>query len=99
MRLHLRTVGQPLVFAKVYDVAPDGTADLINGLVAPIRVDDPTRPVAVTLPGLVHRFDVGHRLRIEITGGDPSFRNGLQGQPVTVLSGPDTTLTLPVTSD
>ncbi|MGZ8177894.1 CocE/NonD family hydrolase [Williamsia sp. SKLECPSW1] len=99
MRLHLRAVGQPLVFAKVYDVAPDGTADLINGLVAPIRVDDPSRPVAVTLPGLVHRFDVGHRLRIEITGGDPSFRNGLQGQPVTVLSGPDTTLTLPVTSD
>ena len=99
MQLRLRAVGQPLVFAKIYDVAPDGSADLINGLVSPIRVADPTKPVTVTLSGLVHRFAVGHRLRIEIAGGDQSFRNGLQGQPVTILSGPGTSLTLPVTSD
>ncbi|MFD0840055.1 S15 peptidase family protein [Williamsia serinedens] len=98
MRLRLRALGQPLVFAKIYDVAPDGSADLINGLVSPIRVADPTEPVTVTLSGLVHRFAVGHRLRVEIAGGDQSFRTGLQGQPVTILSGPDTSLTLPVTS-
>ncbi|MCP2193658.1 CocE/NonD family hydrolase [Williamsia deligens] len=99
MRLRVRAVGQPLVFAKVYDVAPDGTADLINGLVSPVRITDPSTPVTVTLSGLVHRFAVGHRLRVEIAGGDQSFRNGLQGQPVTILSGGDATLTLPVTSD
>ena len=37
--------GQVVLFAKVYDVAPDGTASLINGLVAPVRVADPTKPV------------------------------------------------------
>jgi ABC-2 type transport system ATP-binding protein len=99
MELRLRATGEPLVFAKIYDVAPNGSADLINALVAPIRVADPSNPVPVTLPAIVHRFAVGHRLRVEIAGGDQSFRNGLQGRPVTILSGEGTTLTLPVTSD
>ena len=33
------------------DVAPDGTASLIHGLEAPIRVPDVSKPIALTLPG------------------------------------------------
>ena len=42
--------GQLVLFAKLYDVGPDGTQQLINGLVAPARIADVTRPVHITLP-------------------------------------------------
>ena len=48
--------GQLVLFAKLYDVAPDGTAALINGLVAPVRIPDPTGAVRITLPAVAHRF-------------------------------------------
>ena len=59
---------------ELYDVAPDGTSSLINGLIAPIRISDPSQPVPVTMPAIVHRFEPGHSVRLAITGGDISFR-------------------------
>ena len=79
--------GQLVLFAKLYDVGPDGTAALINGLVAPVRIPDPGQPVTITLPGIAHQFAVGHRIEIMLAGGDVNYRGGLVATPVTVSTG------------
>jgi ABC-2 type transport system ATP-binding protein len=89
----LGPAGQLVLFPKLYDVAPDGSAGLINQLVAPVRVADPTRPVQVTLPAIVHRFAPGHQVRLVVASGDLNYRGGLAAAPVTVTN---RTLTLPV---
>ncbi|MGI8664161.1 MAG: CocE/NonD family hydrolase [Acidimicrobiales bacterium] len=76
-----------VLFAKVYDVAPDGSLTLVNRLVSPMRVDDVTRPVHVQLPGIVHRFDAGHRIRFALATSDFAFGANpslLAAQPVIV---------------
>jgi ABC-2 type transport system ATP-binding protein len=71
--------GSATLFAKLYDVGPDGTAALPSGLVAPLALtglsSDPTSPtsVAVTLPGIVHRFESGHTMRLVISSTDQGF--------------------------
>ncbi len=87
--------GQLVLFVKVLDVAPDGTASLIHGLEAPIRVPDVSKPITVTLPGIVHRFDTGHRVRLVIAGGSDNYRGGLTPVPVTIAGGPGQQLVLP----
>ncbi|MFF8360338.1 CocE/NonD family hydrolase [Rhodococcus erythropolis] len=94
--LRVAAPGQPVVFAKLYDVAPDGTSSLINGLIAPVRISDPSQPVPVTMPAIVHRFEPGHSVRLAITGGDISFRGGLEGMPVTIFADGSGPLELPV---
>ena len=79
--------GQLVFFAKVYDVDASGTAFLINGLVAPIRVADVTRPIHVTLPAFAHRFAAGHRIAVYIAGGDTNYRAGTTPTPVSVTTG------------
>ncbi|WP_250293468.1 CocE/NonD family hydrolase [Streptomyces atroolivaceus] len=88
-----------VLFAKVYDVAPDGTQKLVNRLVAPVRVPDVTRPFTVELPGIVHRYEAGHRLRFVIAGSDTAYFGNRGIKPVTVASAPQDTgvLELPVT--
>ncbi len=76
-----------VVFAKLYDVAPDGSATLINGQVAPVRIVDPNAPVTITMPAIVHRFDTGHSVRLVLSGSDSSFRGGLVPRQVTVAAG------------
>jgi len=89
--------GDLVVFAKLYDVAPDGTASLIHGLVAPARVADVNASVRILLPGVVHRFAKGDRLRIVIAGGDLNYRGGLVSTPVEITTGnTGQVLTLPV---
>jgi ABC-2 type transport system ATP-binding protein len=88
--------GQLVLFAKVLDVAPDGTATTIHGLVAPVRIADASKPVSITLPGIVHRFAKGHQLRVVVAGGSPNYRGGLTPTPVTIDSGKNQVLTLPV---
>ena len=88
--------GKLVLFAKVADVAPDGTARLVHGLEVPVRVPDVTRPFDVELPAIVHRFAAGHRLRLVVAGGSPNFRGGLEPTPVVVRSGSSQALTLPV---
>lgn len=94
--LRMQAAGQPVLFVKLYDVAPDGAETLIDGLVAPIRVTDPSVPVPVTLPAIVQRFEVGHSLRLVVAGGDVSFRGGLVPTTVTLFSDGSGPLTLPV---
>ncbi|MET9765257.1 CocE/NonD family hydrolase [Streptomyces sp. NPDC006372] len=87
-----------VLFAKLYDVAPDGTRTLVRRLVAPVRVPDVTKSFTVTLPGIVHRYATGHRLRFVIAASDDAYFGNRGIKPVTVVSGPRNTgvLRLPV---
>ncbi|MGW1816082.1 CocE/NonD family hydrolase [Streptomyces sp. NPDC002125] len=87
-----------VLFTKVYDVAPDGTQKLVNRLVAPVRVPDVTRPFTVELPGIVHRYEKGHKLRFVIAASDSAYFGNRGIKPVTVVSAPQDTgvLELPV---
>ncbi|MEU9122247.1 CocE/NonD family hydrolase [Streptomyces sp. NPDC048506] len=88
-----------VLFAKLYDVAPDGGATLVHRLVAPARVPDATRGFTVELPGIVHRYEPGHRLRFVIAASDDAYAGNRGVKPVTVTSAPEDTgvLELPVT--
>ncbi|MFE1887053.1 CocE/NonD family hydrolase [Streptomyces microflavus] len=87
-----------VLFAKVYDVAPDGSRTLVNRLVSPVRVPDVTRPFTVELPGIVHRYEKGHRLEFVIAASDTAYFGNRGIKPVTVVSAPEDTgvLELPV---
>ncbi len=87
-----------VLFAKVYDVAPDGTRTLVNRLVSPVRVPDVTRPFTVELPGIVHRYEKGHRLEFVIAASDTAYFGNRGLKSVTVVSAPEDTgvLELPV---
>ncbi|MFD8116971.1 CocE/NonD family hydrolase [Streptomyces microflavus] len=87
-----------VLFAKVYDVAPDGSRTLVNRLVSPVRVPDVTRPFTVELPGIVHRYEKGHRLEFVIAASDTAYFGNRGIKPVTVVSAPGDTgvLELPV---
>jgi ABC-2 type transport system ATP-binding protein len=91
-------VTQLQFFAKIYDVAPSGSVDLVHRLVAPVRVFDATRAITVTLPGIVHRFAKGHRVELVIAATDAAYKNAYPLQPVTISTGPKSpsSLTLPV---
>src|SRR5687768_3476932 len=71
--------GSATLFAKLYDVGPGGSMTLPSSLVAPLALTDlstdPTDPteVAVTLPGIVHRFETGHRMRVVVSSTDQAF--------------------------
>ncbi len=89
--------GQLVLFAKLLDVAPDGTSTLVANQVAPARVPDVTKPFTVTLPAVVHRFEAGHQLRLVVAAGSANYRGGLFANLVTVRTGSTSqSLTLPV---
>lgn len=91
---------KPNLFVKLYDIAPDGTRSLVHNVASPVRVMDPRQPVTVTMDAIVHRFEVGHRLEVEIAGGDTNYRGQLLASLVTVDGGTDgQSLTLPVLPD
>lgn len=80
--------GQLQVFAKLYDVSPDGTTTLVHKLISPVRVPDVTQPVHVELPAIVHRVEAGHRLRLVLAATDAAYKNAYAVQPVTVSASP-----------
>jgi predicted acyl esterase len=80
--------GKLVLFAKIYDVAPDGSVTLHNRLISPVRVTDVTRPVSVTLPGVVQRFPAGHRIRVTVAASDAAYAGNHASQPVTVTTSP-----------
>ncbi|QGK72308.1 alpha/beta fold hydrolase [Allosaccharopolyspora coralli] len=70
--------GQAVLFAKLYDVAPDGTKTLTGNNVAPIRVtgipqDGTPVEVNVALPGVVQSVEAGHRLELAVSTTDQAF--------------------------
>jgi ABC-2 type transport system ATP-binding protein len=93
------TDGRLVVYAKLYDVGPDGTpVELPHRLISPVRVADVTAPVTVELPGIVHRFEAGHRLALVLAGGDMAYRGSTARHAVTLTVDPaqPQTLVLPV---
>jgi len=86
-----------VAFVKLYDVAPDGTVTLQNRLVSPIRVADLSKPVQVSLPGIVKRFPKGHRLQLVVSLSDFAYKGNTLGQVVTLSTtqAKPTSLTLP----
>ncbi|MBC7375733.1 MAG: ABC transporter ATP-binding protein [Frankiales bacterium] len=93
-------LGKLQLFAKLFDVAPDGSRVLIKDLVTAARIPDVTKPVRLTLPGIVHRFDTGHRVQLVLSAADATYRSSGLGGPVTVVDDPaaPNVLSLPVVS-
>ncbi|MEV8019924.1 CocE/NonD family hydrolase [Streptomyces sp. NPDC086554] len=87
-----------VLFAKLYDIAPDGKKTLVHRLVAPVRVPDVTKPFTFSLPGIVHRYEAGHKLRFTVAASDDAYVGNRGVKPVTVTSTPEDTgvLQLPV---
>lgn len=90
--------GRLVVFAKVYDIGPDGAVELPYRLISPARVTDVTQPVTIELAGIVHRFEAGHRLAVVLAGGDLAYRGSTAPQQVALATGPGRVneLTIPV---
>ncbi len=92
--------GQLTLFAKLYDVAPDGSTTLVHNLVSPLRVPDVGARLHVELPGVVHRYAAGHRLQLVLATGDSAYRGSSVPTTVTVVDDPlaPNVLTLPLVS-
>ncbi|WP_148615770.1 CocE/NonD family hydrolase [Nocardioides rubriscoriae] len=76
-------------YAKVLDVAPDGSATLIHRLITPVRVPKGygDRAVRVRLLGFAHRFQAGHRVRLVLCTTDQTSYNAKVADTVTVRAG------------
>jgi putative CocE/NonD family hydrolase len=91
--------GELVAFAKLYDIAPDGTTvELPQRLISPVRIGDLPGPVTIELPGIVHRFEAGHSFAVVLAGGDMAYRGSNLRQTVSLSTGEGITqqLTLPV---
>ncbi|MFI0819528.1 alpha/beta fold hydrolase [Streptomyces sp. NPDC021098] len=88
-----------VVFAKVYDVGPDGQQTLPSQLVAPVRVTDAKkgRTVTLRLPAVDHEIIAGHSLRLVLASTDlgyaspaqpATYRVALAGDGLTVPTAP-----------
>jgi predicted acyl esterase len=93
--------GQLVLFAKIYDVAPDGARTLQHRLVSPVRVSDVSKPVRVELPGVVQKFRAGHRIELVVAASDWAYAGNALPQPVTITTSPEApgTLRLPLTGE
>ena len=90
--------GRDMVFfAKVYDVAPDGSTELIHRLIAPVRVPagESVKPTQFKLAGFAHRFGKGHRVRLVLCSTDQTSYNSKVADVLTVQTGRGATFTLP----
>ena len=72
------TPGGAVLFAKLYDVAPNGTRTLPGGGVAPIRIATLPARVTVTLPGIVQPVQAGHHLELVVSTTDSSYADQVQ---------------------
>ena len=80
--------GATVLFFKLFDVDPEGDLTLVHRLIAPIRVPVTDAPVEVELPGIVHRFEAGHSLRLTVAGSDLAYRGNIAPQIVSIASDP-----------
>ncbi|MFF0410049.1 alpha/beta fold hydrolase [Kitasatospora sp. NPDC004745] len=84
-----------VLFAKLYDVGPDGKAVLPQQLAAPLRVTgaDAGRTVTVALPAVDHTFPAGHRLRLVVAATDLAYASPVE--PATYRVAPAGALAAP----
>jgi predicted acyl esterase len=80
------TASELQMFVKIYDIAPNGTIDLVRRLVAPVRVLNDHKAIHVQLPGIVHRFAKGHRIELVVAATDSAYRNATAVQVATATT-------------
>jgi ABC-2 type transport system ATP-binding protein len=70
----------------------------VHGLVSPLRVADTSKPVHINLPGQVHRYAAGHRIRLVLATTDQAYINSRVADTITITADPasPSILTLPV---
>ncbi|MFE7762310.1 alpha/beta fold hydrolase [Streptomyces sp. NPDC057438] len=75
--VHVKSTSEDAVlFAKVYDVGPDGRSQVLpSQLVEPLRVEGAKagKDVKLTLPAIDHELDDGHRLRLVLASTDLGY--------------------------
>jgi ABC-2 type transport system ATP-binding protein len=82
--------GEAVLFVKLYDVDPGGSADLPNGKVAPVRLTglperiEDAASVTVTLPAIVRRVEAGNRLRVVVATSDQAYATPIEPVVYTV---------------
>ncbi|HVL81579.1 MAG TPA: alpha/beta fold hydrolase [Actinomycetota bacterium] len=88
--------GQPVsLFLKIFDVAEDGSARLINRLVTPVRAS-PGQTYTIDMAGFAYTFDPGHRIRLTVATTDAAYFGTDPADQVTL--GSAVSLRLPVSS-
>jgi ABC-2 type transport system ATP-binding protein len=90
-----------VLFAKLYDVAPNGQRALPGGGVAPLRVsnlpaDGTPVEVTVALPGIVRAVEPGHRLHVVVSTTDQAYAVAPQPAVYTVALASAAGLSVPV---
>ncbi len=86
-----------VMYAKVWDVAPDGPATLIHRLAAPVRIPsaDLADPVRIKLLGFAHRFAKGHSIRLTLCTTDQAYYNNQSPDVITIATGSGSSFNLP----
>ncbi|HZG88691.1 MAG TPA: alpha/beta fold hydrolase [Pseudonocardia sp.] len=99
-----RVPGQPapadaVLFAKAYEVTPDGLRTLLGSAVAPFRVavpaDGTPAAVTVTLPGAVAPIEAGNRLVLSVSTTDQGYTSGSEPAVWLVGAGPAAAMAIP----
>jgi ABC-2 type transport system ATP-binding protein len=100
LTLHVTsTSGTAVLFAKVLDVAPDGSAKLPHGQVSPIRltgVGGAGKDVTISLPTLSHVFPAGNRIRVAISSTDLGYLGPQAAASYDLTLDPKAALALPL---
>ncbi|WP_200259415.1 alpha/beta fold hydrolase [Streptomyces sp. HSG2] len=86
--VRVRSTGEDAVlFAKFYDVAPDGAGQVLpSQLVAPVRLEGTGsgREATLTLPAIDHEIERGHRIRLVLAATDLAYASPLAPARYTV---------------
>lgn len=78
----------PVLFAKLYGVAPTGAVTLVDRLVSPARVPLTPATVTIDLPGIVHQYPAGERFELVLSAGDLAYLGNRAADTYTVSVSP-----------
>ncbi|MFL6142680.1 MAG: alpha/beta fold hydrolase [Labedaea sp.] len=97
----LATPGGAVLFAKLYDVGPDGVRTLPGSAVSALRVpelpaDGTPVEVTVTLPGVVRPVEAGHRVELVVSTTDQAYATPAQPTAYRISLAGDAPLQVPV---
>jgi ABC-2 type transport system ATP-binding protein len=95
--------GGAVLFAKLYDVGPDGTRILPGSAVSPLRVpslpaDGSPVELTVTLPGIVRPIETDRRIELVVSTTDQAYATPAQAAAYRVSIATDATVDAPVVS-
>ncbi|WP_181763518.1 alpha/beta fold hydrolase [Streptomyces albidus (ex Kaewkla and Franco 2022)] len=87
-----------VLFAKLYDVGPDGSRRLPSQLVSPVRVTGAQkgRTVQLRLPAVDYEAEAGHRLRLVLAATDLGYASPVE--PTSYTASVESALSVPTAS-